>query len=118
MKYTQEHYEELVARREAGEASDEDNRFLKMYERPKPSGGSVRDTAVYDAATAERAPERVAKVRPAAPDEVDEPFDYSGLTREQLRALAVERGLDVKGKQVGQVVELLQEYDAEQNKKD
>lgn len=49
MKMTREHYEELAAKRDSEEElTDEDRRFLKMYESPKPSGGPVAGTLAYD----------------------------------------------------------------------
>ena len=112
---TREHYEELKAKRDSEvELTDEDRRFLKMYEAPKvPAGGPIAGTAAYDAATSERSDEDPAKAVEDGPDGVGEPVDYASLSRDELKAIADERGLEIKGKQVPQVVKLFEEYDIE-----
>jgi hypothetical protein len=81
MEFTKADYDERKARIDAGQGSDEDRRLVKLYERPKPSGGPVEDTAEYN--------------RQA--DEAEAEVKYADATHADLKAQAKERGLLTSG---------------------
>lgn len=90
MKMTREHYEELATKRDSGkELTDEDRRFLKMYESPKPAGGPVAGTHAYDLVHGEQ-PES---------EEDDElgKGKYEGLTYAEVQKQAKDRGVNAGG---------------------
>lgn len=101
MEMTEKDYEDRKARAEKGEASDEDLRLIKHYERPKPSGGPVADTRDYDRQEAER--------------EADE--KYADATVADLKAEAKERGLSTSGSK-DELLARLKAADAETGKQD
>lgn len=111
-----ERYEACKARVVAGEGSDDDARLVKLYERQGYVAGRRNEGRVDDPAATERGDEGSAEGSEDEDEDagVGEPVDYANLSRDELKAIAAERGLDIKGKQAAQVVKLLQEYDAEQ----
>jgi hypothetical protein len=86
MEFTKADYDERKARIDAGQGSDEDRRLVKLYERPKPSGGPVEDTAEYN----RQADEAEAEVKYAE-------VKYADATHADLKAQAKERGLSTSG---------------------
>lgn len=101
MEMTEKDYEDRKARAEKGEASDEDLRLIKHYERPKPSGGPVADTRDYD--------------REQAETEAD--AKYADATVTDLKAQAKDRGLATTGTK-DELVARLKAADADAGKQD